>query len=181
MRDFVPAPTHSSALVTPAAIDSLANANPPSDPPDSFRPPDTTALNPDATIMNGVLETKLGRGVAYGYVSSLADGATLQAGVREYYLELVEKINAIWWERAGMLSEAPRQDGTVEIVVLRDGTLAARRMIRGTGSREVDRALIESIDRAAPFSRLPADFLPNVFFAPIKITAPSRLLRIMRQ
>lgn len=138
---------------------------------------ESATSTPERVVNEDIRTTPLGLGMAYGFVSSLGNGATLRDDIREYYLVLVEKINKVWWERAGLLSDAIGQDGIAVIVIQRDGTLVDRGISRGTGSQEVDQALLDSIDKAAPLPALPASFGQDVFTAPLKITAPSRLMR----
>lgn len=174
LRSFdVPYPA-STVLSPQPTISRPAVTAPPAPAPDSSRPTSAPLQN----TLHEIQTTPLGRGISYGFVSSLADGATLNGSVREYYLVLVEKINNVWWERAGTLAEAPKQDGVIEIMVQRDGTLLAQRILRGTGSREADHELLEAIKQAAPLPQLPADYKLDVFAAPLKITAPSRLFRL---
>jgi len=132
---------------------------------------------PEAEPDREVRNTPLGLGMTYGFVSSLGDGATLREDVRDYYLVLVERINKIWWERAATISEPVRQEGVAVVVILNNGALVGRQISRSTGSPEADRALLESIDKAAPMPPLPASYGRDVFTAPLKITAPLQLFR----
>lgn len=186
MRDLVPAPLDSppAVLSAPVRIQEPVKVTEPvvaplppaaSQPADQPEPADAA---PEPTVVEDIRTTPLGLGMAYGFVSSLGDGSTLREDIREYYLVLVEKINRIWWERAAELSSAIDQDGIVFITIQRDGTLLGRIIRRGTGSAEVDQALLESIDKAAPLPPLPDSYTQQVFSAPLKITAPSRLLGI---
>lgn len=162
-------PEYVHPAVVEKALSGMAGGAAVSAAPESFPPDDST--RPD------IQNTPLGLGMSYGFVSSLADGVTLREDIREYYLALIEKINGIWWERAGDLAETARNDGIVELFIQRDGSLLDRRILKGTGSRDVDRALLHSIDQAAPMPALPTSFRMDVFAAPLKITAPSHLFR----
>lgn len=179
MSDLVPASVSSPPRSLSAPVHIPTDLAQPHQEP--VPPPAKPAELPDnvgGTNSGDVRATPLGLGMAYGFVSSLGDGASLREDIREYYLVLVEKINTVWWERAAVLSSAIEQDGIVVIAVQHDGTLIERGIRRGTGSPEVDQALLDSIDKAAPLPPLPASFGRNVFAAPLKITAPSRLLRV---
>lgn len=180
MRDFMPAPVDSppAVLSAPVKIQEPVVAPLPPAAPQPADQPEPEGVAPEPTVNEDIRTTPLGLGMAYGFVSSLGDGATLRQDIRDYYLVLVEKINRIWWERAAELSSAINQDGIVFIAIQRDGTLLGRIIRQGTGSPEVDQALLESIDKAAPLSPLPASYTQQVFSAPLKITAPSRLLGI---
>ncbi len=186
MRDLVPVPVDSPPPVLSAQVkiqEPVLAPLPPAVPRQADQPvpadqPEPAKAAPEPTVSEDIRTTPLGLGMAYGFVSSLGDGATLREDIRDYYLVLVEKINRIWWERAAELSSAINQDGIVFIAIQRDGTLLGRIIRQGTGSPEVDQALLESIDKAAPLPPLPDSYSQQVFSAPLKITAPSRLLGI---
>ena len=125
-----------------------------------------------------IMETPLGLGMAKGYFSSLAEGRTLRDDIRGYYFDVLEKINQKWWEKAGELTEVAQQDGIIEIVIGRDGTLFNVRLIRSTGSRVVDRTIIDAITESAPFPPLPASLEQGIFQAPLKISKPSHLFGV---
>ncbi|MBC7962677.1 MAG: TonB C-terminal domain-containing protein [Steroidobacteraceae bacterium] len=181
MSDLVPAPTASPPATLSTRIREQKPAVqtlPEPVPVPVQESPAESEENVSERIANeDIRTTPLGLGMAYGFVSSLGEGATLREDIREYYLVLVEKINKVWWERAGTLSDVIGQDGIAVIAVKRDGTIIDRVIRRGTGSPEVDQALLDSIDKAAPLPPLPASYGQEVFTAPLKITAPSRLLR----
>lgn len=122
--------------------------------------------------------TSLERGMASGYFSSFAEGKNLRDEIREYYFVLLQQINHRWWLRAKTLRETAKQDGIVMFVIGRDGTLMEAQLSKGTGSREVDRAIIEVLKEAAPFPPLPASYPLAGFRAPIRIAAPSHLFSI---
>ena len=179
MRDFVSVPPKSSPVIrsarsskpiTPEQSPALPN-------PDSEKSTEPEQSEPDDLQKQKFQETSLGLGMSYGFVSSLGDGTTLREDIRAYYILLVERINKVWWERAGTLSEAIRQDGIAVVVVLNDGTLVGRQIQRGTGSLEADRALLESIDLAAPMPPLPSSYGRDMFTAPLRIKAPLQLFR----
>ncbi|HXE94761.1 MAG TPA: TonB family protein [Dongiaceae bacterium] len=123
------------------------------------------------------MSTPLGLGMTHGYFSGLADGRTLRDDTRGYYFEMVEKINRVWWDNAGLLKEPLRSDGIFELLVRRDGTIASIQILRGTGSREADRLVTEIIRNASPLPPLPASYELSLFRAPLRIKAPSNLFR----
>ena len=124
------------------------------------------------------MSTPLGLGMTYGYFSGLADGRSLRDDIRGYYFEMVEKINREWWEKAGLLKEPLRQDGVIELLVQRDGTVVAIQILQGTGVGEADRLLMEIIRNASPLPPLPVTYDPGLFRAPLRIKAPSFLFRL---
>ncbi|MGB9082157.1 MAG: TonB family protein, partial [Desulfuromonadaceae bacterium] len=147
-----------------------------SDSPKTEAPPET--VQPPVP---GILATSLGRGMASGYFSSLGEGKNLRDDIREYYFLVLEKVNSRWWLKAETLKEAALHDGMVEFLVGRDGTLIDSRLLKSTGSREVDRAIIEVLKEAAPFPPLPASYDPDLFRAPLKIAAPLHLFSVRSQ
>lgn len=135
-------------------------------------------LTPDEQN-RALMSTPLGLGMTQGYFAGLADGMTLREDIRDYYFEMVGRINEEWWNRSKTLAEPLRQDGVVELTILRDGTIVTIRTLQRTGSREADRLLTESIQnsRLAP---LPASYKLDVFAVPLRIKAPSSLFRLSR-
>lgn len=132
----------------------------------------TTIATPD------ILASPLGLGMANGFFSSLANGRTLREDIRGYYFDILEKINHSWWQHAGTLAETAQQEGIIEIQIGRDGKLLDVRQMRSTGSRDVDRAIIDAIKGAAPFQPLPASYESELFRAPLKISKPSNLFGV---
>lgn len=138
----------------------------------------TTAEAPAAAAKPTVpelLATSLDRGMTSGYFSSFADGKNLRDEIREYYFMVLEKVNTRWWLKAETLKDTASHDGIVEFLVGRDGTLLDLRLSQSTGSREVDRAIIEVLKDAAPFPPLPDSYPLETFRAPLKVAAPLHL------
>ncbi len=128
MRDLMPAPPDSSVAMVSRSVrekEPVQQSIP--EPSQSTENPAEPEVNStERKVPEDASATSLGLGMTYGFVSSLGNGATLREDVREYYLVLVEKINKVWWERAGTLSDAIGQDGIALIVIKRDGTLVDR-------------------------------------------------------
>jgi hypothetical protein len=133
------------------------------------KPPQTTAVE--------IQSSPLGRGMSQGYVSSFAEGINLQKDLREYYLMLLEKINDRWWQKSETVAESALNDAVLVFVIGRDGEIVTLNMTKGSGSREVDRAIVETLKSLAPFPSLPASYAIDSFIVPLKIVAPSRLFR----
>ncbi len=161
--------TGQKAVPSPAAVTEQATTAPRAEEQQSVQ-----ADNPVSDVMS----SPLGLGMAYGYVRTLADGATLRDDIRRYYFELVNAINREWWIRAASLKEPIRQDGMVEIFLLRDGTVMSQRIRQSTGSRDSDRVLLEALAAASPFPPLPDQYEGAAFMAPLRIAAPSALFRM---
>lgn len=173
IKDIAVPPRHSiSAMSSPAQPSEQQEPvqRPPVDPND--------AINGSTNAAADILATPLGLGMANGYFSSLAEGRTLRKDIRGYYFDILEKINHRWWQKAGALTEVALQDGIIEVVIGRDGKLFDVRQMRSTGSREVDRAIIDAITEAEPFPPLPASYEPGIFQAPLKISKPSHLFGV---
>ncbi|MDD2853334.1 MAG: TonB C-terminal domain-containing protein [Desulfuromonadaceae bacterium] len=168
---------------------------PPAAPPEITTPPSEPRVEPEKTLPEltaeqqppspdssvaegGLISTPLGLGMTHGYFSSLADGRTLRDDIRSYYFDLVEKINREWWDKAGLLKEPLRHDGIFDIAVARDGTIVSIQMLQGTGSREADELIADSIRGASPLPSLPPTYESGVFRAPLRIKAPSFLFRL---
>lgn len=137
-----------------------------------------TPVTPVQPTVQEVKTTSLGRGIASGYFTSFAEGKNLRDDIREYYFVLLEKINHQWWLKAETLRETAARDGVVIFVIGRDGTLMEVQLSKSTGSREVDRAIVEVLKSASPFPPLPASYPLGGFRAPLKIAAPLHLFSI---
>lgn len=137
-----------------------------------------TSTAPIQSIVQEVTATTLGRAMAGGYFSSFAEGKNLRDDIREYYFVLLEKINARWWLKTETLTATAAHDGVIIFVIGRDGALVDVQLSKGTGSREVDRAIIDVIKDTAPFPPLPASYSLDMFRAPLRIAAPLRLFSI---
>jgi protein TonB len=122
--------------------------------------------------------SSLGLGMANGYFTGLADGRSLRDDIRGYYLEMVERINREWWDKAGLLKEPLRQDGIFELLIQREGTVVSIRIVQGTGSAEADQLLTEIIRKASPLPPLPPTYNLSQFLAPLRIKAPLFLFRL---
>lgn len=155
------------------------------------RPPENITAQQNATESNNTASPQqpqpdntsapsLGLGLAKGYFRSLAEGKSLRDDIRNYYFEMVEKINASWWQRADSLRESARQEGVVDIVLGRDGTLYSTSLLISTGTSEVDQAIMEVVRAASPFAPLPASYPGEQFQAPLRIVAPASLFRLKR-
>jgi protein TonB len=181
--------TLSPAISRPKPAETLPALTPPgTEPSYDVSPGEKSPQTPPAALpslkgkasedMKELMTTPLGLGMTYGYVSSLGEGNSLKEGIREYYLELVERINREWWKRANGLKEPIRQDGVIELYLRPDGSIISQRMYQGTGSQEADRIIQDAIKAVSPFPPLPAGFDRDMFLAPLRIKAPSYLFRV---
>lgn len=144
-------------------------------PPAEETPPRTALPEP---AQEKIATSRLGLGMMYGYVNSLAEGATLRDDVRDYYFRMVERINDAWWKLAEQGAGEPMaHDGFVEVVLARDGALLECRVRGSSGSRTVDRLFVQAVRNAAPLPPLPEHFPYDIFSAPLRIVRPSNLFR----
>jgi protein TonB len=133
---------------------------------------------PADTAGSDVSRDSLGWGMASGYFSSIGEGKSLRDDIRAYYFDLLEHLNTRWWRKAEGLGEPVRQEGIVEILIGRDGTLHDLRFVKKSSSREVNRAIIEVLTEGAPYPPLPAGYGLERFRAPLRLAAPSKLFRM---
>lgn len=183
-------------VITPSITAPTKEQQEPSDLASAITPDDKAVFNDDSkpvqetqkkgqaetettTVSSEIASTRsLGLGMANGYFSGIADGKTLRDDIRSYYFDMVAKINQNWWNNAGILKNPLRQDGILELLIQRDGTIVSVRILQGTGSPEADQLLIKTVKDASPILPLPSSYEPDLFRAPLKIKAPSFLLRL---
>lgn len=176
------APSAAPVIHSPAAQSARVETAPPVPVPEAQTDPAPAEVLTDPVQPHTAeaLATSLGRGMASGYFSSIADGRNLRDDIREYYFAVLEKVNNRWWQRAETLKESASRDGIVEFLVSRDGTLLDLRLSKSTGSREVDRAISEVLKDTSPFPPLPDSYGLDTFRAPLKIAAPLHLFSVRR-
>jgi periplasmic protein TonB len=100
---------------------------------------------------------------------------TLPASCFIWNITLTQEINEKWWLNSGDRPCA-RSGAIVEVVVARDGTIVDKALVRSSGNRAFDRAIIAAVERANPLPPLPADYQPAYFSAPLRFVAPLNLL-----
>lgn len=121
--------------------------------------------------------TSINLGIGRGYFGSLGEGETLKDEIREYYFEMVTRINERWWQR-------PEADDSrvgmvmVMIVVARDGKVVNCQLMRSSGRRSYDEAVVAAVQAASPLLPLPATFEGDFFQAPLRVMPPLSLMRI---
>ncbi|MBT1075905.1 energy transducer TonB [Geobacter grbiciae] len=121
--------------------------------------------------------SSLSVGLTRGFFRSLADGETLRGDVREYYFELVERVNEQWWDAAsGTGMEPGRQEALVTITVRKNGELLDVRLIRSSGNDQYDRLIMDTLQAASNLPPLPDSYPGEFFQAPLRLMAPRGLL-----
>lgn len=84
-------------------------------------------------------------------------------GVIGYFRGVERKVEPFWRKAFPDWAIADGRSGlvTVNLVINKDGSLAAVAVLRPSGIEEFDRNVVAAIRRAAPFARLPARLLPG--------------------
>ena len=176
--DRVTAPLPTEPLFS-ETIDEGKNAEEPSAPPypesllleENVRQSVTEAqTNPES-----LTERSFSLGLTNGYFSSIATGETLRESIRDYYFQMLREINEKWW-LTGASRGMWRKGALVEVVVARDGSIVDRYLVKSSGNRAFDRAIMTALAQATPLPPLPADFKPEYFRAPLRFIAPLNLL-----
>lgn len=140
-------------------------------------PPPTPVEEVTATAPPQANASTLSVGLTRGFFRSLADGETLRGDVREYYFELVERVNEQWWEAAsGTAMEPGRQEALVTITVRKSGELLDVRLVKSSGNNEYDRLIVDTLQEASNLPPLPDSYPGEFFQAPLRLMAPRGLL-----
>jgi periplasmic protein TonB len=124
---------------------------------------------------DGVQRAAIGFGMTSGYFGSFADGETLRDDIRDYYFDLLRKVNEAWWT-GGMASPGWLRGASVNLVIDREGRIVAKALLHSSGSREYDRSLLAALDRAVPLPPLPATYQGEQFMAPLRFVPPLNLM-----
>jgi periplasmic protein TonB len=119
--------------------------------------------------------TIMGLGLTKGYFKSLGEGESLRAGIKEYYLEMLQSINERWWidQKIDKRRLAPV---VINITVARNGDIVASRILRSSGHPLYDKAVLAALTAASPLPPLPADYDQDFFQAPIRLVPPLNLM-----
>ena len=153
----------------------------PETPPVQETPPAPQAAQPvipalqpaAATPMEELSHTTLGLGLTKGYFKSLSDGDTLRVDIKEYYLELLQRINEKWW--LDQFDQQRVNPIVISITVARNGDIVGSTVMISSGNPRYDRAVQRSLVAAGPLPPLPPDYEGNFFQAPIRLVPPLNL------
>jgi TonB family protein len=88
---------------------------------------------------------------------------------------MLREINEKWWLNSRSRSGGWR-GAVVEVVVARNGTIVDKTLVRSSGNRAFDRAIIATLEQANPLPPLPGDYQPDYFRAPLRFVAPLNLI-----
>jgi protein TonB len=133
-----------------------------------------TSMAEARTDPEALRERSFSLGLSSGYFSSIASGETLRDSIRDYYFMMLREINEKWWLNSGSRSGGWR-GAIVEVVVARNGTIVDKVLVRSSGNRSFDRAIMATLDQADPLPPLPGDYQPEYFRAPLRFVAPLNL------
>ena len=119
--------------------------------------------------------TIMGLGLTKGYFKSIGEGESLREGVKGYYLEMLQVINEKWWVDQ-QLDKRHLAPVVVSLTVARNGEIAGVELMRGSGSRSYDKAVLAALAAAGPLPPLPASYEGDFFKAPIRLVPPLNLM-----
>lgn len=121
-----------------------------------------------------VHRSSIGLGITSGYFGSFAEGETLRPEIREYYFNLMRRINEVWWTRS---ASTPSLNGASFILVVnREGKVVACQPLQGSGDPRNDQVLMETVKLAEPLPPLPDGYPDRDFNAPIRFIPPLNLM-----
>ena len=122
-----------------------------------------------------IQQSSLGLGITRGFFRSLAEGESLRADIRAYYFSMLQNINEKWWIDKGIERKGLR-DVVVNVIIARNGEIVDKQMVYSSGNPAYDRAVLKSLEAAAPLPPLPESYPGDFFQAPIRLVAPLNLL-----
>jgi periplasmic protein TonB len=173
-----PAPMEAPSKTAPVP-ETLPEDQPPVQPPPVQQAQPAANSAPQATQQTKVEEertrTVMGLGLTKGYFKSIAEGETLRVGIREYYLDMLQVVNEKWWldQQIDKRRVAPI---VINITVARNGEILACNVMKTSGDRRYDKAVVAALIAASPLPPLPPSFTGDVFQAPIRLVPPLNLM-----
>lgn len=123
-----------------------------------------------------IQQNSIALGMNLGFFRSFAEGESLRHEIREYYLNMLQKINESWWLIGGADPRGVRQDASIIVRIAKNGEVMEQRLVRGSGSDEYDRTIMKALKVAAPFAPLPETYPGFYFEAPLRLVVPSGLM-----
>lgn len=152
-------------------------AEPPATPAVAAAPATPAPQAAQAAPKEQLPQTSMGLGMAMGYFSSLGNGESLNENTREYYLEMLQRINERWWMDQDVDKKGVGQV-LVTITVGRNGDIVDARLLRSSGNQNYDKAVLKSLSAAGPLPPLPASYQQDFFMAPIRLVPPLNLMAL---
>lgn len=100
---------------------------------DKLREHSQRSLDNAASQPEAVQDASLGLSITSGYFSAIGEGESLRDDIREYYFEILRRINTKWW-----LNRENRQVGrnraVFYLVIARDGTIVDRMIMTSSAT-----------------------------------------------
>ena len=134
------------------------------------------ALQSGETRPGAVNSVSFGLGMTSGYFSSLSEGKSLRPDIREYYFNLLQRVNETWWVNKDSQSGGWGRDAIVNVVIARNGTVVNLELYKSSGNSTRDRALLKSLETASPLPALPDSYTDEYFAAPLRFVEPLNLM-----
>lgn len=164
--------------------DEATPLSPPKDAPalseyDKLREDVQKTLDSAAGQPAAVHRDSLGLGMTSGYFSSFGEGKTLRGDIREYYFEMLRRINEKWWLSNNNIPGA-RNKATVFVVIARNGMLVAMRLVESSGNPQFDKAILQVLEAASPLPPLPETYHEDFFEAPLRFHLPLNLMESLK-
>ena len=117
----------------------------------------------------------LGFGMTRGFFRSLAQGESLRGDIREYYLDMLQNINAKWW--VDQRIEGNRINAVlINVAIARNGKIIGREIMRSSGNMAYDKMVLDALGAAGPLPPLPDTYEGDVFVAPLRLVPPLSLM-----
>lgn len=178
-------PQAKPAVADPVNIkDEAPPLSPPKDAPalseyDKLREDVQKTLDSAADQPSAVHRDSLGLGMTSGYFSSFGEGKTLRGDIREYYFEMLRRINEKWWLSNNSIPGA-RNKATVFVVIARNGMVVAMKLVESSGNPQFDKAILQVFEAASPLPPLPETYQGDFFEAPLRFHLPLNLMESLK-
>jgi protein TonB len=124
-------------------------------------------------------EASFGLSITSGYFSSIGAGETLRDDIREYYFEMLRRINEKWWLNRES-HQAGRKGAVFYLVIARNGAIVDRMLMESSGNPVCDRAMLHTLEAAGPLPPLPNTYRGDFFQAPLRFNMPLNLLESLK-
>jgi periplasmic protein TonB len=142
---------------------------------DKLRERSQSSLVNAASQPEAVQDASLGLSITSGYFGSIGEGESLRDDIREYYFEMLRRINEKWWLNRDN-QEGGRNRAVFYLVIARDGTIVDRMMATSSGNPAYDRAMMRTLEASSPLPPLPESYRGDFFQAPLRFNVPLNLL-----
>ncbi len=142
---------------------------------DKLRENNRKATAGAASHPEAVQEGSIGLSMTNGYFTSIGEGDTLRDDIREYYFEMLRRINEKWWTNRDEGGKG-RKSAVFYLVIDRNGKIVDKMMVESSGNPACDKAMLQALEAASPLPPLPATYLGDYFQAPLRFNMPLNLL-----